>query len=112
MTSSALITEPARAARVRVTDAALVVDLHDGRQVSVPLEWYPRLAAGHPAERRRWERIGPGVGIHWPDLDEDISVEALLLGQRSNESLTSLQEWQTFRRRRTAKRARSSRARS
>jgi hypothetical protein len=112
MTSSALVTEPARAAKVRVTDAALVVDLHDGRQVSVPLEWYPRLAAGHAAQRRRWELIGPGVGIHWPDLNEDISVDALLLGQRSNESVTSLRKWQASRRRRTAKRARSSRARS
>jgi hypothetical protein len=47
--------------------------------VSVPVAWYPRLAEGTPRERRHWELIGPGIGIHWPDLDEDISVEALLL---------------------------------
>jgi hypothetical protein len=108
MTSSALITEPARVARIRVTDAALVVDLHDGRQVSVPLEWYPRLAAGQAAERRRWELIGSGVGIHWPDLDEDISVDALLRGQRSNESQASLRKWQASRRR-VIRRSRSGR---
>ena len=69
------------------------MELEDGRVVSVPLEWYPRLAEGTGAERRRWELIGPGIGIHWPDLDEDISVENLLRGQPSGESQKSLQRW-------------------
>jgi hypothetical protein len=103
MTSSSPAAETA-AKRVRVTDAALVVDLQDGRRVSVPLKWYPRLAEGRPSERRRWQLIGPGIGIHWPDLDEDISVEALLLGLPSNESPASLQRWRASRRRPANKR--------
>lgn len=99
MTTSSLATETAAAKHVKVTEHALVVDLRDGRSVSVPIEWYPRLAEGRPSERRRWELIGPGIGIHWPDLDEDISVEGLLLGLASNESPASLQRWRTSRRR-------------
>ena len=91
-------TDLAMARHVRVTADRLVVDLHDGRQVSVPVAWYPRLAEGTPAERRRWEFIGSGLGIHWPDLDEDIEVEALLLGLASNESPTSLRRWRVSRR--------------
>jgi hypothetical protein len=90
--------ESATARHVRVTAERLVVDLHDGRQVSVPVAWYPRLAEGTPAERRRWEFIGRGLGIHWPDLDEDIEVEALILGLASNESPTSLRRWRAARR--------------
>jgi hypothetical protein len=97
MPTSALV-EAATARHVRVTGGRLVVDLRDGRQVSVPVAWYPRLAEGTPAERRRWELIGTGVGIHWPDLDEDIEVEALLLGLASNESPTSLRRWRASRR--------------
>jgi hypothetical protein len=92
------------AKRVKVTDDALIVELQDGRTVSVPLDWYPRLAEGRPGERRRWELIGPGIGVHWPDLDEDISVEALLLGLRSTESAASLQRWRASRRRPANKR--------
>jgi hypothetical protein len=99
MTTSSLATETAVAKHVRVTEDALVVELRDGRSVSVPLKWYPRLAEGRPSERRRWELIGPGIGIHWPDLDEDISVEGLLLGLPSNESSASLQRWRAGRRR-------------
>ena len=99
MTTSSLATETAAAKRVRVTEHALVVELRDGRSVSVPIEWYPRLAEGRPSERRRWELIGPGIGIHWPDLDEDISVEGLLRGLASNESAASLQRWRASRRR-------------
>jgi len=99
MTTSNLATETPLAADVKVTAEALVVGLQDGRVVSVPLTWYPRLAEGTPREWRRWELIGPGVGVHWPDLDEDISVEALLLGQGSNESTSSLQRWRASRRR-------------
>lgn len=99
MTTSSLATETPLATDVKVTPEALAVQLHDGRSVSIPLEWYPRLAEGTPAERRRWELIGPGIGIHWPDLDEDISVEALLLGLGSNEGASSLQRWRASRRR-------------
>jgi hypothetical protein len=99
MSTSSPIVEAAIARQVRVTSDALVVNLEDGRVVSVPLEWYPRLASGTAAERRRWELIGPGIGIHWPDLDEDISVEALLLGHGSNESAASLRRWRAGRQR-------------
>jgi hypothetical protein len=61
------------------------------------LNWYPRLAEGSPRERRRWELLGPGIGIHWPDLDEDISVEGLLQGVPSGESRASLDEWRALR---------------
>jgi hypothetical protein len=91
------LTEPAAARNVRVTDRALVVELRDGRVVSVPLAWYPRLADGSPRERRRWELLGTGIGIHWPDLDEDISVEGLLAGLPSGESAASLDEWRARR---------------
>jgi hypothetical protein len=78
---------------VRVTTDELVVDLIDGRTVTVPLQWYPRLAHGTAAQRRKWRLVGRGEGIHWPDLDEDISVDDLLAGRPSNESQTSFQRW-------------------
>jgi len=99
MSPSSPVGEAAAARQVRVSSEALIVELEDGRVVSVPLEWYPRLAEGTAAERRRWELIGPGLGIHWPDLDEDISIEALLLGQGSNESAASLRRWRAVRQR-------------
>ena len=99
MSTSSPVAEGPAVRQVRVTNEALTVELEDGRVVSVPLEWYPRLAEGTGAERRRWELIGPGIGIHWPDLDEDISVEALLLGQGSNESSASLRRWRATRQR-------------
>jgi hypothetical protein len=68
----------------------LRVDLSDGRSLSVPLAWYPRLLHASPAERKRWRLIGRGVGIHWKDLDEDISVDGLLAGRPSGESRASL----------------------
>jgi hypothetical protein len=83
----------AEAQQVSVTDDTLVVDLVDGRTVSVPLSWYPRLTHGTPAERSKWRLIGRGEGIHWPDLDEDISVNGLLAGRPSGESQTSLRRW-------------------
>ena len=89
--------ETAAARKVRVTGAALVVELQDGRVVSVPLAWYPRLMEGSAAERRRWELIGPGIGIHWPALDEDISVDGLLRGLPSGESEASLKRWRASR---------------
>jgi hypothetical protein len=76
-----------------VTDDALVVDLADSRTVSVPLAWFPRLVHGSPAERANWRFIGRGQGVHWPDLDEDISVENLLAGQPSGESQQSFNRW-------------------
>lgn len=83
----------ARAEQVMVTDDALIVDMRDGRTISVPLAWYPRLQHGDKSERNHWQLIGGGTGIHWPELDEDISLENLLLGKPSGESLSSLKEW-------------------
>ncbi len=82
-----------KAQRVAITDDALTVELTDGRTISVPLEWYPRLVHGTAKERLRWQLIGKGVGIHWPDLDEDISVENLLTGKPSGESQRSFKRW-------------------
>jgi hypothetical protein len=83
----------ARAQRASVTEDSLVVELVDGRTVTAPVTWYPRLAHGSAAERANWRFIGDGEGIHWPDLDEDISVEGLLAGRRSGESSSSLRRW-------------------
>ena len=77
---------------VELTDDILTFHLTDGRSISAPLAWYPRLARGTPAERSHFE-IGSGIGVHWPDLDEDISVENLLQGQPSGESQKSFQRW-------------------
>ena len=95
--STSAATDVPVATEVKVTSDRLVVGLRDGRVVSVPLTWYPRLAAATPGERRRWELVGPGIGIHWPALDEDVSVEALLAGHGSNESVRSLRRWQAGR---------------
>lgn len=81
------------AQNVTVTDDALIVDLSDGRTVSVPLMWFPRLFHGTPAERNNWRLIGDGEGIHWTDLDEDISVENLIFGKPSGESRKSFKKW-------------------
>ena len=78
---------------VTVTDDTLRVDLVDGRTISAPLAWYPRLLQGQPEERNNWQLIGKGEGIHWPDLDEDISAENILFGQPSGESQRSLSRW-------------------
>lgn len=96
MNSSVSEVRVAQAQKVRVTHEELVVDLVDGRTVAVPVQWYPRLANGTPAERRNWRLIGRGEGIHWPDLDEDIAVEDLLAGRPSGESQISLQRWLKF----------------
>ncbi|HYU17613.1 MAG TPA: DUF2442 domain-containing protein [Chloroflexota bacterium] len=81
------------AVHVEVSDDALTVELSDARRISVPLAWYPRLLHGRPEERRNWRLIGGGEGIHWEDLDEDVSVEGLLAGRRSGESQASLKRW-------------------
>jgi hypothetical protein len=78
---------------VSVDDETLTVDLSDGRSIAAPLAWYPRLWHGTPDERSRWRLIGSGQGIHWPDLDEDISLEGMILGKPSNESQKSLNRW-------------------
>ena len=82
-----------RIVTVTVTDDTLSADLEDGRTISVPLGWYPRLANGIPAERANFQISGAGYGVHWPDLDEDIGVEGLLLGKKSTESPSSLERW-------------------
>jgi hypothetical protein len=85
--------QEALAESVTVTEDTLTVDLVDGRSISVPLAWYPRLAHGTPSEWANWRLIGRGTGIHWPDLDEDISIQSLIAGHRSNESQESLKKW-------------------
>ena len=79
MNISAKVTDE-RVLDVRFDDASLIVDLMDGRTISVPLAWYPRLLHAMPEQRARWEMAGAGFGIHWPDLDEDLSTEGLLRG--------------------------------
>ena len=93
MSSSATEVRPALAQKVAVTNDAIIVDLVDGRSLTVPLAWYPRLAHGTAAERSNWQLIGRGEGIHWPDLDEDISVEGMLAGRPSGEAQSSLHKW-------------------
>jgi hypothetical protein len=87
------LTAEAKAQNVVVTDDTLAVDLTDGRTIAVPLAWYPRLLHGTQEERSNWRFIGDKEGIHWPDLDEDISVENLLTGKPSGESQSSFKRW-------------------
>jgi hypothetical protein len=81
------------AENVVVTKDTLKVELADGRTIEAPLAWYPRLLHGTTKERSKWRLIGGGEGIHWPDLDEDISVENVLLGHPSGESQRSFKKW-------------------
>src|ERR1039458_6680913 len=81
------------AQRVTTTEDSLAVDLSDGRTVSVPLMWYPRLLHGSPRERSNWRLIAGGEGIHWPGLDEDLSVQGIILGRAYGESQASLKRW-------------------
>ena len=92
MTSVVTLTT-SRVFNVTVTDDTLSVDLEDGRTIAVPIVWYPRLAYGTPEERTNFRISGAGYGIHWPDLDEDIGVEGLMIGRRSTESPKSFQRW-------------------
>jgi Protein of unknown function (DUF2442) len=78
---------------VEVTDDKLSVNLSNGRTISVPLAWYPRLLHGSMEERNNWRLIAGGEGIHWNQLDEDISVKNIILGQSSVESQKSFQRW-------------------
>ena len=86
-------TADVRAQKVVVTDDRLTIELSDGRSVSVPLAWFPRLVHATRPELDHWRLIGNGEGIHWPDLDEDISVASLLEGRPSSESAESLRKW-------------------
>ena len=93
MNSSVIEIQEARASAVRLSDDSLTVDLVDGRTIIVPLVWYPRLWNGTPKERKNVEVIGDGAYLHWPDLDEDLTVAGLLAGRRSGESTESLKRW-------------------
>jgi len=83
----------ASAQGVSITEDEIILELTDGRTISIPLVWYPRLYHGTYEDRNNWRFIGDGEGVHWPDLDEDISVEHLILGIPSGESQRSLQKW-------------------
>ncbi len=93
MPSALTIPALPRIVGVMVTDETLSADLEDGRTISVPIGWYPRLAHGTTEERTHFQISGGGYGIHWPELDEDLGVEGLLLGRRSSESAASLRRW-------------------
>ena len=93
MSSSAVEAGEALATEVAVSDDTLSVELSDGRTIAAPLAWYPRLAHASAEERGSWRLLGGGRGIHWPALDEDISVANLLAGQPSAESQTSFEKW-------------------
>lgn len=82
-----------RAIAVEVTADTVRVELADGRSISVPLAWFPRLLHGTPEERSHFRFTGGGEGIHWPDLGEDISIEGFVVGRPSGESQRSLQRW-------------------
>lgn len=93
MNSSAVDSSGALATQVQLSADTLTVDLADGRTIAVPLAWYPRLSHATAEERGNWRLIAGGRGIHWPALDEDVSVANLLNGQPSTESQTSLKKW-------------------
>ena len=98
MNTSAVEISVPMAESVTVTEDTLTVELSDGRSLSVPLAWFPRLLYATPAERKSWRLIGRGHGIHWNKLDEDISVEGLLAGKPSGESQSSFKKWLSIRR--------------
>lgn len=83
---------------IAINENSLTVSLADGRTMTVPLEWFPRLVHATPAERNNWRLIGKGEGLHWPELDEDINIHDLLLGKRSAESRSSFDRWLVKRR--------------
>ena len=93
MLSVTTTVELTRIVHISVTDDTLAVDLEDGRTIAVPIGWYPRLAHGTDAERANFKISGAGYGIYWPDLDEDIGVEGLLLGKKSTEGFASFEKW-------------------
>jgi len=93
MSTSGIDLKNTAAKGVMVGEDNLVVELSDGRAITVPVAWFPRLLHGTPSGRSNWRLIGSGEGIHWPDLDEDISVASLLAGRRSSETGDSLRQW-------------------
>jgi len=93
MSTSVVSQKIPNAQDVNVTDDTLSVDLGDGRTISVPLAWFPRLVHATAKERNNWRLIGGGEGIHWGNLDEDISIEGLLAGHASGESQASFKKW-------------------
>ena len=93
MTTSPVEAASPTATRIIVTAEELTAELYDGRTISVPLAWYPRLTHATQQERENWRFIGIGQGIHWPDLDEDISIEGLIAGRKSGESQRSFTRW-------------------
>ena len=93
MSTLAIEIEVPCAENVTVSEDTLSVDLSDGRTISVPIAWYPRLSHSTAKERISWRLIGRGHGIHWEDIDEDISIEGLLAGKPSGESQKSFKKW-------------------
>ncbi len=93
MITSTIEAQIPEAEDVTVTEDTLMAELSDGRTISVPLAWYPRLVHATQEERNNWELIGEGQGVHWPDLDEDLSVEGLIAGRPSGESQRSFKRW-------------------
>ena len=92
------------AREVAVSDDTLTVDLMDGRTISVPLAWYPRLFHATRQERKGWRLIGAGRGIHWPAIEEDINVSGLLADRPSREGKASFEKWLAGRKKRRVKR--------
>lgn len=88
-----VLTAPPKAVHVTVTNDAVMVDLADGRTISVPIGWFPRLVCGTAEERANVQIAGAGFGLYWPDLDEDVGVEGLLLGKRPSEVPASFARW-------------------
>ena len=105
MRTSAVEIEVPNAENVTVTEDTLSVDLSDGRTISVPLSWFPRLLHASREERNNWRLIGKGEGIHWEKIDEELSVEGLLAGRHSGESASSFSKWLADRRGPAAKRS-------
>jgi len=105
MSISAVETAIPAAKSVTTTDDTLSVELSDGRTISVPLAWFPRLSRATKEERNNWRLIGRGQGLHWDDVDEDISVENLLAGKPSGESQASFKRWLIRRSHRLPKRS-------
>src|ERR1700720_1240087 len=93
MSTSGIELNEIAAQNVAIGDDTLTAHLADGRTISAPLTWFPRLLHGTHSERSNFRLIGNGSGIHWPDLDEDISVASLLAGRRSGETQESLRRW-------------------
>lgn len=93
MTTLAVEIEVPMITGAQITEDTLSVDLSDGRTISVPLGWYPRLEHANPKERANWRLIGSGTGIHWKDLDEDLSVQGIIAGKPSGESQESFKRW-------------------